>query len=243
MKVYFSGQHPTFGTKYKPKSPTYQQRSPYYWWWAFLRLNEDYIQCCELGGEGNLAALYKDFGDVRGESFKEWWKEKGVALFAEKPLPQNLTKLTNKVEWDETWVDSVMVVAVPMDMSKRYIYSEFIKLIKKHHTAKRGRTAQEWAKSTAKYPINRNHTIDNLRTTFAVYEAYVANSKLPKAQKLTVWQLGDKLRVVKSAEKSKNEIEERSEIERRNILAASVSRYVKQAKEIIAATAQGIFPA
>jgi len=35
----------------------------------------------------------------------------------------------------------------------------------------------------------------------------------------------------------------RTEIERRNILAASVSRYVKQAKQIIAATAEGKFPA
>ena len=243
MKVHFSAQHPTFGTKHKPKSPTYQQRSPYYWWWAFLRLNEDYSKCCELGGKGKLAALYKDFGDVRGDSFKQWWNDKAVALFAEKPLPQSLTKLTNKIEWDDTWGDSVMVVAVPMSMSKRYIYSKFMDLVKKNHTAERGRTAEQWAKSTAKYPINRNHTIDSLRTTFTVYEAYVANSQLPKAEKLTVWQLGDKLRVVKSAEKSKYGEEGRTEIERRNILAASVSRYVKQAKQIIAATAEGKFPA
>ncbi len=71
MKVHFSAQHPTFGTKHKPKSLTYQQRSPYYWWWAFLRLNEDYVKCCELGGKGKLANLYKDFGDVRSDDFKE----------------------------------------------------------------------------------------------------------------------------------------------------------------------------
>ena len=76
-----------------------------------------------------------------------------------------------------------------------------------------------------------------------MYEAYVANSQLPKAEKLTVWKLGDKLRVVKSAAKSKYGEEGRTEIERRNILAASVSRYVKQAKQIIAATAEGKFPA
>jgi hypothetical protein len=243
MKVHFSAQHPTFGTKHKPKSPTYQQRSPYYWWWAFLRLNEDYIQCCELSGKGKLAQLYNDFGDVRSDSFKQWWNERGVALFAEKPLPQSLTKLTNKIEWDETWGDSVMVVAVPMSMDKRYIYSRFIELVKKNHTAERGRTAAQWAKSTAKYPINRNHTIDNLRTTFTVYEAYVANSQLSKADKLTVWELGDKLRLVKNATVAKSELIGRTEIERRNILAASVSRYVKQAKQIIAATAGGKFPA
>ena len=190
-----------------------------------------------------MAHLYEDFGDVRGESFKEWWKERGVALFSEKPLPQSLTKLTNKIEWDDTWGDSVMVVAVPMSMTKRYIYSRFIELVKKNHTAERGRTAEQWAKSTAKYPINRNHTIDNLRTAFTVYEAYVANSKLPKPDKLTVWELGDKLKIVKNATVAKSELIGRTEIERRNILAASVSRYVKQAKQIIAATAEGKFPA
>ena len=243
MKVHFSAQHPTFGTKHKPKSPTYQQRSPYYWWWAFLRLNEDYLKCCELGGKGKLANLYKDFGDVRSDNFKEWWKDKGVELFAEKPLPQSLTKLTTKAEWDETWGDSVMVVAVPLSMSKRYIYSRFITLVKKNHTAKRGRTAEQWTKSTAKYRINRNHTIDNLRTTFTVYSEYVTNNKLPKHDKLTIWQLGDKLKIVKNATTVKNELIGRTEIERRNILAASVSRYVKQAKKIIAATAEGKFPA
>jgi len=55
--------------------------------------------------------------------------------------------------------------------------------------------------------------------------------------------LGDKLRVVKSAAKSKYGEEGRTEIERRNIFAASVSRYVKQAKQIIAATTEGKFPA
>lgn len=243
MKVHFSAQHPTFGTKHKPKSLTYQQRSPYYWWWAFLRLNEDYLKCCELGGKGKLAQLYADFGDVRSESFKEWWKERGVTLFAEKPLPQSLTKINSKDEWDDAWGEGVMVVAVPMSMSKRYIYSRFIALVKKHHTAKRGRTAEQWIKSTAKYTINRNHTIDNLRTTYTVYMEYVANSKLPKHEKLTVWQLGDKLKIVKNATVAKNELIGRTEIERRNILAASVGRYVKQAKKIIAATAEGKFPA
>lgn len=76
-----------------------------------------------------------------------------------------------------------------------------------------------------------------------MYEAYVANSKLPKPDKLTVWELGDKLKIVKNATVAKSELIGRTEIERRNILAASVSRYVKQAKQIIAATAEGKFPA
>ena len=68
--------------------------SVYYYWWAFLRLNAEYIECCDAGGTGDLADLYADFGDVRdgarkttdGDDFKAWWIERGVLLFAE-PVP------------------------------------------------------------------------------------------------------------------------------------------------------------
>ena len=242
MRVHFAGQHLTFGTKHKPKPPSYQMCSPYYWWWSFLRLNENYIRCCDTGGRGKLAKLYKDFGDVRHGEFKHWWDERGVSLFSEKALPQSLTKLPNKHAWDDAWGESVMVVAVPLNMNKRYIYSRFIQLVKKNHAGKRGRRAMQWASSTARYPINRNHTIDSLRTAYIVYVAYVANQQLPKQEKLTVWQLGDRLKIVKNASEAKNELIGRTEIERRNILAASVSRYVKQAKRIIAGAGEGRFP-
>ena len=243
MRVYFSAQHPTFGTKLKPKSLTHQQCSPYYWWWAYLRLNKDYVQCCEMGGKGHLATLYKDFGDVREDNFRHWWDERGVALFAEKPLPQSLVKLASKAEWDDNWGDNILIVAVPMNVSKRYIYSKFIQLVKKNHTAKRGRTADQWTKCTAKYPIHRNHTIDNLRTAFTVYMANLANQQLPKGQRLTMWKLGEKLRIAKADGVSQKVMDERTEIERRNILAASVSRYIKQAQVMIDGTAEGRFPA
>jgi len=76
-------------------------RSVYYYWWAFLRLNESYIECCKKGGKGQHAALYRDFGDVRNEArpkiekdadhFKAWWVERGAFLFCEPqefPMPQ-----------------------------------------------------------------------------------------------------------------------------------------------------------
>ena len=57
------------------------QRSVYYYWWLFLKENEGYIECCETGGLGEFAALYADFGDVRGSDFMQWWKATGRELF------------------------------------------------------------------------------------------------------------------------------------------------------------------
>ena len=62
----------------KPKAPfngaPFFMRSGYYYWWAFLRENEEYIACCNLSGKGQHAELYKDFGDVRSDDFFSWWK-------------------------------------------------------------------------------------------------------------------------------------------------------------------------
>jgi hypothetical protein len=79
--------------------------SVYYYWWAFLRLNGDYLDCCANGGRGKMSSIYKKFGDVRdgqrsstdplsssGEvnEFREWWIERGARLFAEPRTTQRV---------------------------------------------------------------------------------------------------------------------------------------------------------
>ena len=42
-------------------------RSPYYWWWAYLRLSKDYWWVCQRNGIADdlrLRAMYSDFGKV-----------------------------------------------------------------------------------------------------------------------------------------------------------------------------------
>ena len=78
--------------KPRPDVPTHEN-SVYYYWWAFLRLNKAYRDCCDQAGRGPLKELYKDFGDVRngqrtldefGE-FKAWWSEE-ISTKGEKKL-------------------------------------------------------------------------------------------------------------------------------------------------------------
>lgn len=57
----------------------------YYFWWAFLRENAEYMECCANSGTGALADLYKDFGDVRGDNFMRWWRSGARELFCEPP--------------------------------------------------------------------------------------------------------------------------------------------------------------
>jgi hypothetical protein len=132
--VNFRAVHPLFGRGNKELPPSYQQRSPYYWWWAFLRRNPEYLRTCANGGGGELAALYADFGDVREDDFKSWWtvNQRGATLFGEKPLPLSLRELSTAAEWDASWrASGVMVVAVPLAVSKRRLQTYFAALLKK----------------------------------------------------------------------------------------------------------------
>jgi len=243
MKVSFAALHPLFGTKNNRKSLAYQQRSPYYWWWAYLRRNEKYIACCASGGEGELVDLYKDFGDVRSEDFYKWWTEgqRGAELFGYKH-EASVKVLASASEWDSNWTnENMLVVAFPLTSNKRYLRNAFAEILKKQHTAKRGRTKDNWSKNNANYKINRNFTKESLQTALYVYDAYVENLKKEKKEQLTFWQLGEMLKLVPTAMPKANDTRE-DKIVKRNTMAVSVNRYIKQAKRIVEGTALGKFP-
>lgn len=241
MSIVFKAQHPVFGRGNKPLGLSYQQRSPYYWWWEFLRRNERYAACCAAGGAGELAGLYTDFGDVLNDNFKEWWSERGFRLFAEKRKPVFLKELDEPSEWDSSWTkDSVMVLAVPLDLPKRYLQGFFARLLKERHGGKRGRKAlSDSDASSARYPLHRNVSIHTLRIQLAVYDAVIAARKSDK--KITLAQIGEGLRLVPKTNR-KTETEVMDAARRRAVLAATVSRHFKEAQSIIANTANGQFP-
>jgi len=241
MGITFKAQHPVFGRKEKPLSAAYQQRSPYYWWWEFLRRNKEYAACCEAGGTGQLAGLYRDYGDVLNDTFKEWWNQRGYHLFAEQPKPLKLTELSSPADWDNTWTsDNVMVVAVPLDIPKRRLQGFFATLLKKRHKGKRGRKAlSDRDASTARYPLYRDVSIHTLRVQLAVYDAVTAARS--GTNKRTLAQIGAELGLApKSNRRTKEEVID--EEKRRAVLAATVSRHFKDAQRIIANTAKGQFP-
>ena len=78
-----------------------------------------------------MAALYADFGDVREDDFHKWWTQdnRGVVLFAEEPLAVKFGELESAAEWRKGWnADEVMVVVVPLRVSKRRLKGLFARL-------------------------------------------------------------------------------------------------------------------
>lgn len=203
------------------------------------------MACCAGGGLGALATLYADFGDVRDDDFHKWWTggERGVCLFAEEPLAVRFGELDSPADWRKGWhADEVMVVVVPLRVAKSTLNGLFAKLIDARHTGKQGRPAMDLIDSTARYPLSSNYTISNLQTMQSVYDLWLENSRLNKSQQLVLWELGRDLKLNKNAIKDAQSESSHDRLVGRNILAATVSRYVRQAKAVIANTALGKFP-
>jgi hypothetical protein len=244
MQKKFLAIHPLIGTKLKPSALHLQQRSPYYWWWAYLRRNADYIACCERGGVGALAALYADFGDVRSDDFRSWWgapNNKGEYLFAEKPLDLSVRKIDAASDLTKQWGCNVLFVAVNMDLGRRHLQKKFADLLQASHTGKRGRKSLQSAASSARYPLHRNFTQHSLKVMLDVYDAVLANDALPKEQRKPLWAIGESLKLVPNAMPHKwdNLYDTRK---KHATMTMTVSRYVKQARAIIANTTKGQFP-
>ncbi len=244
MRSYFLAIHPLIGTKQKPSAIHLQQRSPYYWWWAYLRRNADYLACCERGGTGELAELYADFGDVRGEEFRTWWgapNNKGAYLFAEQPLELSVKKIDAVAEWDKSWDEKVMVVAVNMNLGRRKLQKDFANLLQKLHDGKRGRKSMRKVNGTARYPLHRNFTSHNLKQMLLVYDAVTANNELPKGEQKKLWEIGESLKLVPSAMPHKWDRKEDLRI-KHNTMTMTVSRHMKNATAIVKNTISGDFP-
>lgn len=243
MGTIFKAQHPTFGTKNNRQSLSYQQRSPYYWWWECLRRNEKYLECCRNGGKGDLEEIYRSFGDVLNDTFKEWWMVdgRGYRLFAEEPQAQRMAKLRSPSDWNESWTDdNVLVVVAPLTMTSKELKATFSKMLKKWHKGVRGRKSlNDVGASTAKFPLHRYVSIHTLRKQLAVYDAVEENKKTDK--KITLAQIGKKLKLVEDAMPLTTDDRNTAE-DKRNVMSASVSRYYREASRIIANTSKGQFP-
>lgn len=244
LKTRFLAPHPLIGTKNKPASLHLQQRSPYYWWWAYLRRNAEYLACCEAGGIGELAALYADFGDVRNDDFREWWggsEQRGAKLFGEQQVTFRLKALSDKSEWTD-FGDHSAVIAVNLNVGRRKLQKDFAEWLASVHTGKRGRRSLGQANvSSAAYPLHRNFSQHNLRVMLEVYDAWTANLALLKPERKTMWQVGEALKLVPTAiTKATDTQAERTN--KLNVMTVAFSRYYKQARAIIANTAKGQFP-
>lgn len=227
---HFPYKHPLFGTKKHPKSGN---NSVYYYWWAFLKRNKDYLACCEAGGTGELAGLYADFGDVRGDDFKSWWTEggRGVRLFAEPPTANVEVLGSGEATPDAT---EFLTLALPKNLPKRYLLRRVKELLAKEENHPGARGKQHARMSKAKYQVKGQPNVAALALTLRVYYFRVANPHLK------LWEIGDQLPRFMVGNKINATDTHAEVVNKRNVLSASVARYIKKAERMIISTSRGM---
>ena len=209
--------------------------SVYYWWYEYLKRNEDYRRCCESSGRGRLAKLYQDFGDVHATTFFDWFftHGHGERLFAEPPAPVRLDELITPKDWKKDWSrDEVMIVIVPLQHPKRRINRWFSRLLDERHEGRPGHTVTV---SQCAYPVTQKYKTHALKQILDVYDFAKANPKLK------MHEIGKSLGLVPSAmPKTGDSIPKLAK--KRNTMTATVSRYLRKANAYIRNTAIGKFP-
>jgi hypothetical protein len=193
-----------------------------------------------------MAALYRDFGDVRDDSFHKWWttEQRGGTLFGEQPLSIQFMELTSPEQWQPSWTsEKVMVVAFPLAKSKSKLMGHIKWLLDKRHPGRQGRPALAELESTAKYRLSRNYTIANLQTSLAVYDLWLKSQSAAKDEKLVLWQIGAALNLNAKAAKQAVSRIGLDRVTGRNHLSTLVKRYLNDAVKSIESVGGGVFPA
>lgn len=236
--LHFPYKHPTFGTNKNPKPKSAWENSVYYWWWAYLRKNQEYLKCCNAGGKGKLSKLYEDFGDVRGDSFKAWWTDKtghklerGARLFAQARAEDSIRTL----EEGEAAVSSsqALTVSLPLNLPKKLLIRRFKEFLDVAHQGKRGKQLAK--QGGGKYQFKGQPNIPALRLGLQVYEFREKNPQMK------LWEIGNAMPRFQMAQKIKAGDTPSEIVDKKNVLAASVSRYLRRVSEAIERTVGGEF--
>jgi hypothetical protein len=110
-------------------------RSPYYWWWAFLRLSKDYWWVCyRRGAVGDLRLkeMYRDFGNVYELTFEEWFLKRGKNLLREELALPEVRKLSpSNLELSQP-VERHLILEIPLNMTEKNIISQVRRQLRIH---------------------------------------------------------------------------------------------------------------
>ena len=257
-KLFFSKKnYPTFGRGvYNDlKPPSTVTSSPFYWWFKFLQLNEDY-KATELNkGKGVCSEIYKDFGDISKIDFKSWWNSHSF-LFAEKP-----TKFSLKVAKDDSEIapfnssDAVNVV-VPLNWSPTSLKKHFSLLVDKLYKIDSTsiKVGQSIKQSEAKYQINGRCVISAFENAYNAYTMRLMHSERgPKKTNKSQFKGSEsnkfkvswsEIAVLAKIKLDKSEISHKSKLDKdeKRLMAIRASQHAQKALVYITNAASTHFP-
>ena len=222
-------------------------RSPYYWWWAFLRLSKDYWWVCHRKGavgDLRLKDMYRDFGNVYELTFEEWFFKRGKRLLSEElALPVVRKLLPTNLEISRA-VSQHLILEIPLNMTEKSIISQVRKHLRSHpeREVQRISTAK---RKLAKLIGIRQDVIESAYAVWKIHHESRDGRVVEKVGKVhgtkSLYQIGRELRLVRSCMPTATDNQERA-AKRVNGMKVAVSRMLTRANNLIENAAIGVFP-
>jgi len=239
----YSDQHP----------PETVLASPYYWWFKFLQLNEDYLTCHKSGGGGAMADLYADFGDIWATDFKIWWNAHSV-LFAEPRSEYSMVVANTPGELAPFNSTQAINVVVPLTWTRKGLKKRFAYIVDQRVDA--GSRGPNTELSQAKYRLGTRWNIGAFQAAYSVFKLRQANMERGAAgssraqhsgaesQKYRVAWADIAIRARLNAAEGVAEGRIRSDtVDQRRTLTILATRHYQRAQVLIADAASNQFPA
>lgn len=134
-----------------------------------MRYNQDYRDTCINDGDGPCAEVYRDFGNIYRQTFREWWGAHNH-LFAEQPA----AALTRD---NHCFGDAAQIVDVQIDVS---LGAEAVeRSLKELHTQLLFPSQKALHRSAAVYPVARRPVLVNLHRHLAVHKCRLRFPDVP----------------------------------------------------------------
>lgn len=210
--------------------------SPYYWWWTFLRESDEY-RVAVAGGkvERAIAALAKDFGDLRSASFERWWFQTGRYLFSQKK--PEVRKLEDGVLIQNSEKKQCLYLEVPLRMKRTTALRKINKILGEHFKGEDGGRHNVYARSQAKREVNKSSKI-RLRTFKQFYDVWMDRKNHPDSE---WWETGERLNI-SAAYKNYSHTPKGDWVDNNRKMTLTVQRIHRKTQKLIYWAARGDFP-
>ena len=212
------------------------KKTPIYWWFLTLQASDEYVLCCRNQGKGKLANLYKDFGDVDEKSFAQWWTNQGRKIFAERKKLKRVEVIDERHQLERLSIhEDRLIIEVPLTLRRQTAIRQIGKALQKAYESRD--PVDIWEQSTAKRQIIKSKirmtTIEMLLRVWQIRNEYPA---------LNNYEIGLKAKIDLDILARTTDGDQLDDALERRRMTIAVSRYLKQAKNLIANAEKGIFP-
>lgn len=212
------------------------KKTPIYWWFLTLQASDEYVLCCRNQGKGKLANLYKDFGDVDEKSFAQWWTNQGRKIFAERKKLKKVEVVDERRQLERLSIhEDRLIIEVPLTLRRQTAIRQIGKALQKAYESRD--PVDIWEQSTAKRQIIKSKirmtTIEMLLRVWQIRNEYPA---------LNNYEIGLKAKIDLDILARTTDGDQLDDALERRRMTIAVSRYLAQAKNLIANAELGIFP-